>query len=89
MDIYIVMKLAPFVYMILLNRILATNISVVGVTTSPGYSILSLPNFNLDLHFYFFSGWTLHTNFLVWYVLYFYESDRFSRVIYTPSNPIC
>ena len=35
-DISIVMNLAPFIYMMLLNRILATSISAVDVATSPG-----------------------------------------------------
>ena len=46
----------------LLKRILATSILAVGVATSPGYSIRSLPTVNLVLLFSFLSGCTLQMN---------------------------
>ena len=58
----IVMKLAPFVEMILLKRGFATSIYAVGVATSPGKSILSTPTVNIVLFLSFFSGHTLQTN---------------------------
>ena len=56
------MNLAHFVDMTLLNRILETSVSAVGVATSPGYSIRSPPTVNIVLFFYFFSGLTLQMN---------------------------
>ena len=62
LDISIVMNLAPFVDMKLLNRILADRISTVGVATSPGQSILYPPTLNLVLFFFFYCR-ALHMNF--------------------------
>ena len=95
MDISIVMNLAPFVDTTLLNRILVTSISAVGVATSPGYSILSLPTVNLVLFLSFFL-W-LETaqklpvrhvfSLIVWYVISSYECDRVSWFFMYPPTP--
>ena len=93
----IVMNLAPFVEMMLLNRIFATSISAVDVATSPGWSILSPPTVNLVLFFSLLSGsYTAHElpvcyifSAIVCYLFPCDERDCVSRGFYSFADPIC
>ena len=75
----------------LLKRILATSILAVGVATSPGYSIRSLPTVNLVLLFSFLSGCTLQMNcpYVMYFLLLFGVSFFLMNVILLVEFFIC